>query len=234
LDQHRRIKFVADAASAVSAIVQKRESLEPTHAVVVGISGIDGSGKGYITAQFNQRLRHLGWNVAAISADDWLNLPDVCINPDNPAEHFYEHALRLDEMFHRLVSPLKQTRKAEVVADCGDARATAHRKHRYVFCNIDIVLVEGIFLFKPAFRDRFELKIWVDCSFETALRRAIARGQEGLPPPETRRAFETIYFPAQQIYIERDNPREEADFILPNDPALSSQLSYASEGHVSE
>jgi uridine kinase len=159
----------------------------------------------------------LGHNVAAISADHWLNLPNVCINPHNPSEHFYEHAIRLDEMFGRLVLPLKQTRNVDVVTDCGDAKATAHRKHRYAFSNIDIVLLEGIFLFKPAFRDYFDLKIWVECTFETALNRAIARGQEGLPPEETRRAFETIYFPAQEIHIARDDPRSSADVLFENE-----------------
>lgn len=85
------------------------------------------------------------------------------------------------------------------------------------FRDIDIVLLEGIFLFKPEYRDHFDLKIWIECSFETALQRAMARGQEGLPPAETRRAFETIYFPAQRVHFARDNPREFADIIFVND-----------------
>ena len=43
------------------------------------------------------------------------------------------------------------------------------------------------------------------------------RGQEGLPPAETRKAFETIYFPAQQIHLARDNPREATDYVFRND-----------------
>jgi uridine kinase len=57
----------------------------------------------------------------------------------------------------------------------------------------------------------------VECSFEKALVRAIKRCQEGLPPKETIRAFETIYFPAQRIHLQRDHPRAAADLILPND-----------------
>jgi len=186
-------------------------------ALLVGISGIDGSGKSFITTQLDQWLRALNWNTATISADDWLNLPNVCINARNPGEHFYEHALRLDEMFARLILPLKQNRCVDLVADCGDAKSTVHRERRYLFCKIDIVLLEGIFLFKGAYRNHFDLKVWIDCSFEIALERAISRGQEGLPPAETRNAFETIYFPAQQIHLLRDHPRDAADVILPND-----------------
>jgi uridine kinase len=206
-----------EVASLTAAILAMRSALAPERALLVGISGIDGSGKGFVTAQLAERLRALDWNVAAVSADDWLNLPDVWINHDDPAEHFYKHAVRFDEMFERLVLPLKQSRRVDLVADCGDAKATIHRKHRYRFRNIDIILLEGIFLFKSAYRHQFDLKGWIDCSFETALERAIARGQEGLPPAETKKAFETIYFPAQQIHLARDHPREAADIVFPND-----------------
>lgn len=185
--------------------------------MLVGISGIDASGKGYLAAKIADRLQMEGLKIALISADDWLNLPDVCMNRENYAEHFYTHAIRFDEMFERLILPLKQNRKINVTADCADAKATTFRKHRYEFREIDIVLVEGIFLFKPSRRDHFDFRIWIECSFETALKRAIARGQEGLPPAETVKAFKTIYFPAQRIHLDRDHPNDAADVIFAND-----------------
>ena len=211
-------------ALVISAIIEKRKALSPQRALLVGISGIDGSGKGYITACLDERLRQLGQNVAAICADDWLNLPEICINRDNPAEHFYKHALRLEEMFARLILPLQQNGSVDLVANCGDAKATVHRERRYSFGNIDIVLLEGIFIFKRAYCERFDLKVWIDCSFETALGRAIARGQEGLPSAETRHAFETIYFPAQRIHLARDNPRALADIVFENDGMLQPMI----------
>jgi uridine kinase len=200
----------------VDAIARKRGAVARDRAVLVGISGIDASGKGFITQNLAEGLRKGGWNVAALSADDWLNLPDVCINRDNYAEHFYEHAIRFDEMFEQLIIPLKENRGISLTADCADAKATSYRTQRYDFHEIDIVLLEGILLFKPAYRDHYDLAVWIECSFEAALERAIKRGQEGLPPTETIRAFETIYFPAQRIHLARDNPRDAADIIFLN------------------
>jgi uridine kinase len=209
-------KGVADA------IAKKRDAVVPNRAVLIGISGIDASGKGFITAKLVERLLDSGWNTAAISADDWLNLRHVCVNPNNYAEHFYQHAIRFDEMFERLILPLKQSREISITADCADAKATTFRKHHYEFRNIDIVLLEGIFLFKPGCRGHFDLKIWIECSFESALQRAIARGQEGLPPTETITAFETIFFPAQRIHLAKDSPREAADIIFANEAVAAS------------
>ena len=106
------------------------------------------------------------------------------------------------------------SKRVDIVADCANAKATVYRKRRYSLGGIDIVLLEGIFLFKPAYRDHFNLKIWIDCSFATALQRAIVRAQEGLSPAETKRAFEAIYFPAQQLHLERDQPNEHTDVIF--------------------
>jgi uridine kinase len=200
----------------VDAIARKRGVVAPDRAVLVGISGIDGSGKGFVTVKLTEQLRDCGWNVAAISADDWLNVPEICINRDNYAEHFYEHAIRLDEMFEQLILPLREKREISLTADCADAKTTTYRKQCYEFRKIDIVLLEGIFLFKPAYRSHFDLTVWIDCSFEGALERAIERGQEGLPPAETIKAFKTIYFPAQRIHLARDNPRDAADIIFAN------------------
>src|SRR5205809_592232 len=163
--------------SVIPAIIEKRKALSPQHAVLVGISGIDASGKGFVTTRIAESLQKRGIKLAVISADGWLNLPHVRFHQQDLAKHFYENAFR----------------------------------------NIDIILLEGIFLFKPMYRDHFDLKVWIDCSFATALRRAMARGQEGLPPREAKRAFETIYFPAQRIHLARDNPRKAADYIFPND-----------------
>jgi uridine kinase len=201
-----------------SKIVATRSEKSAEQAIVVGISGVDASGKGFITEKIAQRLQQAGWRVATINADDWLNLPAVCLSQRSPEEHFYEHAMRFDEMFDQLIVPLKENRAISFVADCADAKGNG-RKHSYQFRKIDIVLLEGIFLFKPAYRHHFDLTAWVDCSFPTALKRAITRRQEGLPPTETIKAFETIYFPAQRIHFTRDNPQGAAEFILQNDNA---------------
>jgi uridine kinase len=201
----------------VNAIARKRGAVAPDRAVLVAISGIDASGKGHLAANIADRLQMEGLKVALIGADDWLNLPDVCINRDNRAGHFYEHAMRFGEMFERLIIPLKEKREISFIADCADAKATAYRKRQYDFGDIDIILLEGIFLLKPAYRHHFDLTVWIDCSFEVALKRAIERGQEGLPPAETIKVFKTIYFPAQLIHLARDNPREAAGYIFTND-----------------
>jgi uridine kinase len=206
-----------ESAPVVSAIVEKRKALSRERALLVGISGIDGAGKGFIAARIASLLEGRGLKTAVINVDGWLNLPQVRFDPQDGSNCFYKHAIRFDEMFEQLVLPLRDTRSVKIDADFTEEAATNFRKHRYDFSAVDIVLLEGILLFKPAYRHHFDLKVWVECSFATALKRAIARSQENLPPQETEQAFKTIYFPAQRIHIERDSPVAHADIVFLND-----------------
>jgi uridine kinase len=237
------------------SILRRRREIPGSRALLVGISGIDGSGKGFIAKRLANSLGKVvgaeddrarleisppgrqtgldrsGYNVALIGVDGWLNLPDLRFSRENCAERFYQHALRLDEMFKSLVVPLRNRREVELEMDFTEETATAHRKHCYRFREVDIILLEGIFLFKRQYRAYFDLTSWIECSFETALARAVRRCQERLPPRETVAAFQTIYFPAQRIHFERDAPQVQADFVLFND---SDELQHHWSGSAGE
>jgi len=209
----------------VTAIQVKRSDVPRSRSILVGINGIDGSGKGYVTGRVVSDLLLQGFKAVGINIDGWLNLPRKRFNQTNPAEHFYEHAIRFDEMFENLVLPLKQQRQHRIAADFAEETATEYRKQAYEFEDVDIIILEGIYLLKRAHRGHFDQTLWVDCTFETALERALQRGQEGLSAADTVRAYETVYFPAQRIHFAKDNPRAVADLVIKNDPRLDGETS---------
>src|SRR6266536_715223 len=105
----------------IAAIIEHRKQVSPERALLVGISGIDASGKGFVTSRIAQSLGEgaagvtaPGYNVAVIGVDGWLNLPHVRFDEENPAGHFYRHAFRFEEMFETLVLPLKQNREIDL------------------------------------------------------------------------------------------------------------------------
>lgn len=207
-------------------ILRRRQTVAETRCLLVGVSGIDGCGKGYVARQLEARLALHGVTPAILNVDAWLNLPEKRFNQNDPADNFYENAIRFDQFFTQLVIPLRERRSVHLVADLTEETASQYRRHTYDFKDVSVILVEGIFLFKRQYRTRFDLAIWIDCSFPTALARAIDRAQEGLSAAKTIAAYETIYFPAQRIHLTHDNPREHADLIFENDsysgPILSA------------
>jgi uridine kinase len=205
-----------DLENLKAEVIGRRANLPVDRALLVGISGIDASGKGFVSERIAAALTAAGYRVALINADGWLNLPHVRFAGDDSdrGRHFYENALRLDEMFERLVLPLAAHREVDLTMDFAAETADDYRPQRVVFTDIDIILLEGIFIFKRRFTVHFDLKVWLDCYPDTALTRAIARQQEGLSPAQTIAAYQTIYFPAQKYHLEIDDPRSVADIVV--------------------
>jgi uridine kinase len=201
-------------------IMDARRSVDPRRAVLMAVTGIDGCGKGYVTARIVDAIQARGFRATAINIDGWLNLPHKRFDPSRPAVHFYHHAIRFDEMFSQLVFPLRNHRSVRVEADYAEETAGEYRRCIYDFQEIDVIVLEGIYLLKRTFQTYYDLSVWIDCTFETALERAVVRAQEGLGHEDTVRAYRTIYFPAQEIHFKRDNPRPAATLTMNNDARL--------------
>jgi len=119
--------------------------------VLVAITEIDGCGKGYVTTWIVDKLRAKGVRAAAITIDGWLNLPSKRFDVSNPAEHFYLHAIRFEEMFAQLVLPLRDRRSLRLEADYTEETTTEYRRHTYEFEDIDVIALEGVYLLKAPF-----------------------------------------------------------------------------------
>ncbi|MCH7842546.1 MAG: uridine kinase [Chloroflexi bacterium] len=204
--------------SVVNEILNARSSISSQRSVLVAITGIDASGKGYFTEQLVAALQTKGVRAVAINADAWLNLERF--DTSDPAEHYYNNAIRFEEMFAQTIFPLRDRRSLRTEINYADETATEYRRRIYEFEDVDVIALEGIYLLKRPFQTHYDRSIWIDCSFETALERAISRGQEGLPPNETIRDYRTIYVPAQEIHFQRDDPKGVATLIVNNDSRL--------------
>ncbi|MGK7933203.1 MAG: uridine kinase [Microcystaceae cyanobacterium] len=202
--------------NAVNQISEMRSQTLTRRSLLVAISGIDGSGKGLVADKLFHSLQNKGYKIALIGLDVWHNSQDIRFSPTNPAQHFYDNAFRWEQLFNSLLIPLKNKKSIQLNAELLDMKSDNLYPYTYDFKDIDIILFEGIFILKEPFIKEYDFKIWVDCSFETALQRALLRGQEGLPEEQVIHDYQTIYFAAQRIHFQKDNPQEVASLIIDN------------------
>jgi len=212
----------AELRSAVQLIALRVADLRRTRALLVGVSGIDGSGKGFISERLADNLQRRGLRVARIGIDPWQNPQSRRLSSRDSGRHFYEHAIRWHDLFDRVIDPLVATRSIDTVETVIRTDVDRYFPKQYRFNDVDVVLLEGIFLFRRDLARRFDARLWIDCSFATALARAQARNQEGRSPAEIDRDYGNIYFAAQNLHFALDAPREHAHLILRNDEVLSS------------
>jgi uridine kinase len=204
-----------DVARLVGARAIARRRTAP--AFLVGISGIDGSGKTHLTRALAGAIELLGLRVATIGVDPWQHPQSIRFGGPDRGRHFYEHAIRFDDLFATLVDPLVARRSLRLATRGIRTDSDVWHELVYDFENVDVVLLEGIFLFRRDLADRFDLRVWIECSFETAVQRALARNVEGLPAGRLVDDYARIYHAAQRHHFAVDAPRASADFVLPND-----------------
>src|SRR5262249_4069049 len=88
------------------------------------------------------------------------------------------------DLFGQLIDPLRRDGSIRVAATVTRLPENDFFSHTYDYRDVKVILLEGIFLLKRELRSRYDLALWIDCSFDEALERAITRNQEGLPEAE--------------------------------------------------
>ena len=184
--------------------------------LTVAISGIDASEKGYTADLLQQNLESKGYKVANINIDPWQNPIPILLKKENAAENVYENIFRWNDFFEQLIFPLQKNKS--IYLETHGIRTDADVYYPLInnYKNIDILLIGGILLFKRNYLSFYDHKVWIDCSFETGLQRAIARNAEKLNERRLLLDYYIYYYAAQRLHFERDDPKKAADIIFNN------------------
>jgi uridine kinase len=83
--------------------------------------------------------------------------------------------------------------------------------------NDTIIITDGAYLFKPIYKDYWDLKIYLKTDFQTALIRAIKRDVKLLGGLKaTKERYKNRYHKSSEIYINENKPEKLADIIIDN------------------
>jgi len=156
--------------------------------VVVGIDGVDGSGKTSFAARLADILRPL--SVTVVHADDHLNPPEIRhAKGRNSPEGFW----------------LDTYDRASLIGAVADARAAS--------VGGGIVLVEGMFLHRVEMRSLWDHSMFLDVPFATtAARMAVRDGSH----PDPRHVSMRRYVEGQRMYFAAAEPWRHASQVLNN------------------
>jgi len=203
-------------------IFQKFYDHTRDHVFTVAVSGIDASGKGYVATRLESELTAKGLRIANINIDPWQNPIPIRLRAENATENFYQNVFRWDDVFEQLIIPLRRKRSVYLATQLIFSHADEYFNFAYDFREIDILLVEAIFLFQQKFLKYYDLNVWIDCSFETGLKRAIKRNVERLSKEKLIEDYQTYYYPAQRYHFQKDNPKQLTNLIYCNDKLLGT------------
>jgi uridine kinase len=103
-----------DVIALCDKIKGQFEKYDQQRLFTVAVSGIDASGKGYVTKMMQQELETRNYNVATINIDPWHNPISARLKKENAAENFYLNSFRWKEFFNDLIVPLQREKSIEL------------------------------------------------------------------------------------------------------------------------
>jgi len=197
-----------------SAILKKRKDSP----LLVGIDGVGASGKTTLAKELADELKTSERHVIQASVDDFHNPKKIrYAKGENSPEGYYFDSFDYGVMADVLLDPIgfgDLQYKTAVFDHIADSKVSLP----FQTAKADSILImEGIFLFRPELGKYWDYKIFIDVDFEITVRRAVQRSrerQETFNEEEILDKYKRRYIPAQQIYFEQVHPKEKADIVV--------------------
>jgi uridine kinase len=186
----------------------------------VAIDGIDAAGKTTLANALVEPLTGFGREVIRASIDGFHH--PTCIRyrrgADSPLGYYYD-SFNYEALVRCLLEPLGPSGNRVYHMGAFDYINDREQLSDRMMASENAILVfDGVFLFRPQIDSYWDFRIYVDVSMEVAIERAIMRDARRMGgEAETRRRYETRYYPGQQIYIRECNPPSRADAVILND-----------------
>jgi uridine kinase len=190
----------------------------PAGRVIVGVDGVDGSGKTTFADSLAQVFREDGSAVFRASMDDF-HRPRVeryAMGRRSP-EGFYRDSYDEATLRRVLIDPFRDAHTAGTTGfqlAAFDLARDAPVEARWVTAPQDAVLiVDGIFLQRPSLAEIWDRVVWLEVPWETAYAR-MARRDGTDPDPDA--PSNARWRGGQQLYLDEVRPREAASFVIDN------------------
>jgi uridine kinase len=196
----------------------------------VGIDGVDAAGKTFLANQIAAELTQWGATVLRASIDGFHNPKEIRYRHGNLSpEGYYYDSFNYELLKESLLEPLGAGGNRRCRLKAFDFKTDSEiRADELLAADESILVFEGVFLFRPEIRHYWDVKIFVDTSFETSLKRALERdlylfgNQE-----EIQKRYREKYIPGQKLYLENEHPQSLADVVIDNNDFAQPKIVFS-------
>jgi uridine kinase len=184
---------------------------------LVGVNGIDKSGKTGFATALAARLAEVGLPVEQVALDDFTAEKKERRAKGYPEpEGLYRKYYAMERLKEQLLLPLRQARELPFelnydVYDPGRERVTGRR--RLALEPGGVLLLEGPFLFQADSFGYYDFRIYLVSDFERALELALG-ALEGKRRTKREQEFQRRELAAQSLYLKQEAPWKRAQLVL--------------------
>jgi len=207
-----RAQVLGDLAERICARSTRRQR--------VAVDGRTGSGKSTFADELAAAIRVTGRSTLRASLDDfkkpWRDAREKGYDRVT-GEGYYRNAHDFDAARTLLLEPAGIKGDGRVALCAFDPLTGVDHRATVIAAPADAILVvDGVFAFRPEYNDFWDVRIWIDVSEEISRMRGVARDTEREGSDEAARLYDTRYRVGEQLYIDEVQPRQRADVIIDN------------------
>jgi phosphoglycolate phosphatase-like HAD superfamily hydrolase/uridine kinase len=193
-------------------IESMKQKKQPDKAFVIGITGIDGSGKTTFAEALEKHLKENNIPTQVIHLDDFHNPKSIRYDGNDQAYNYYNKSFDLKTIIEKLLAPIQKKNPISLKLTTLDWQTDKYDNvTKYNVKPSTIVIFEGVFLFRKELAPYIDLKVFLDIPFEESKQRAAIRDPEAILEK-----YDTKYLPAQQKYLTEYPPTKVAGIIIDN------------------
>ena len=190
----------------LSIVNLKNNDLDSNPSFVIGINGIDCSGKTTFAKELSKYFANYNIKNTVIGIDDFTNS-----SVEKEVYTKFVSGLWCDNYLYKYY---------EAIINCDKAKnAVINAKKMY-----SLIFVEGIFLYKPQLVDLIDLKIYLDVELSVAKNRFLKRWviNKDVRPVDI---YEKIWYPSHNRYVSEVQPRERCELVIDYNDDLNPEIS---------
>ncbi len=213
-DQLAASALVLDDVAAMLLRARRAHEGKP---FLVGINGIDNSGKTEFASRLSDRLDSLGFRVERVSLSEFTaEKRERRAKGYSEAEGLYRKHYAMERLREQLLLPLRQGGELplQFQFDRHDLdRDRPGEKRRMHLGRDSMVMLEGPFLFQADLFPFFDFRIYLVSDFERAIELALT-GLEGKKRDRRHAEFQRRELAAQSLYLKQEAPWKRAHIVL--------------------
>ncbi|MCK4420727.1 HAD-IA family hydrolase [candidate division WOR-3 bacterium] len=202
--------------SIFAQIEKKAFGLIPKSPIIIGINGVDTSGKTQFSILLSRYLKSRGYKTLLIHLDDFHNPKRFREQGENEIDSYINNAFNLKLLKDEILSPVKSGGLVDKELTLLDLESDSfiNKKH-YHIDNQTIIILEGTLLYREPIDEFIDYRVYLDIDFEEVLKRAGQR-DEARFGKEILEKYKNKYIPIQKRYIEKYLPKKRSDLVIDN------------------
>ncbi|MBD3285084.1 HAD-IA family hydrolase [candidate division WOR-3 bacterium] len=233
-DEVKLADYIAETPSEIQTYVKrihifhtvekKVKQTQGSTAHIVGINGVDTSGKTTFAVEMEKYLKSRGHQTMIIHLDDFHNPRDVRSRGADPIQSYIDNAFNLELLEKEILAPISRGQTLDKELKLLELESDEFTNvKRYRIDKDTIVILEGVLLYREPINKYFCIRVFLDVEFREVLRRAGERDTARFGPEFIKR-YKTKYIPVQKRYLEDCKPVERSDVVVDNNDYIRPYL----------